>query len=148
LPMRKVKSGRILAVDYGRKRVGLAWSDEMRVVVSPLKAYNNDENLLNKLVSLITENNVTEVVFGIPLRMSGEEGELAEEIKNFAEELSNKLPKIAICFFDESLTSKDAEALFKSKHGRYPVEKRDKYIIDSYSAAILLEEYLRKDENF
>lgn len=148
MPMRKERCGRVLAVDYGKKRVGLAWSDEMRLIVTPLIAYDNDETLMQKLVSLIVKNNITEIVFGLPIRMSGEEGELAEEIRRFANELSTKFPSIVIEFFDESLTSKDAEALFRSKHGRPPVGKKDKYLVDSYSAAILLEEFLKKDEAF
>lgn len=148
MPMKKERFGRVLAVDYGKKRVGLAWSDEMRLVVTPLKAFDNDETLMQRLISLIKENNVTEVVFGIPIRMSGEEGEIAEEIREFAHELSKRVPGVVVDFFDESLTSKDAETLFRAKHGRHPVGKKDKYLVDSYSAAILLEEFLRRDEDF
>lgn len=142
------KSGRILSIDYGEKRVGLAWCDELRLVITPLKALDNDADLLKNIQKIIIENGIKEVLIGIPRRMSGEEGPLAQKIKDFADELKENIPDLVIIFWDESYTSKEAEKIFYEKFGHHATKVKDKYLIDSYSAAILLDEYLQSYEDF
>ncbi len=142
------KSGRILSVDYGEKRVGLAWCDELRVVVTPLKALHNDANLLENIQKIIAENGIKEVLIGIPRRMDGEEGQLAQKVRDFGKQLKELIPDLVITYWDESYTSKEAEKIFYKKFGRHAIKLEDKYLIDSYSAAILLDEYLKSYEDF
>ncbi|HOP32417.1 MAG TPA: Holliday junction resolvase RuvX [Candidatus Hydrothermia bacterium] len=135
-------SRRVLAIDYGRKRVGLAWSDELGVIASPIDALDNDKHLVKKVVSFIIDNEIEKVVVGIPLKMSGDEGELSQEIRDFVNSLRNELKGVEFVFIDESLTSKDAEKIYFEKFRRFPKTHSEKYVIDSYAAAIILQEYL------
>jgi putative Holliday junction resolvase len=133
---------RILAIDYGRKRIGLARSDELCTIAIPLEALNNSNSTVEHILRIVREMGIKKILMGIPFRVSGEEGELAEEIREFARCLKEKLQSVEIIFWDESLTSKEAEKIFIQKHKRRPVKQRDKKVIDSYAAAIMLEEYL------
>ncbi|MGB9823627.1 MAG: Holliday junction resolvase RuvX [Candidatus Hydrothermia bacterium] len=133
---------RILAIDYGRKRIGLARSDELCTIAIPLEALDNSNSTLEQIVKIVKETGIKKILIGIPRRISGEEGELAEEIREFARSLEEKLQSVKIIFWDESLTSKEAEKIFIQKYKRLPVRQRDKKVVDSYAAAIMLEEYL------
>lgn len=94
-------SRRVLAINYGRKRVGLAWSDELGVIASPIDALDNNKHLVKKVVSFIIDNEIEKVVVGIPLKMSGDEGELSQEIKDFVNSLRNELKGVEFVFIDE-----------------------------------------------
>lgn len=121
--------------------MGIAVSDELQVIAKPLKALDNDNFLLERVVSIIKEYNVGKVVVGLPVRMGGGTSDLVRDIEVFVENLRREV-NVDIVFWDESYTSKDAESLFMERFKRPPVKKKDKYVIDSYSAALLLQEYL------
>ncbi len=140
-------SDRILAIDYGKKRVGIAWSDELKIIATPLNALDNDGLLVEKVEKLIKENGIKRVIVGIPVRMGGAKSELVKEIRNFVENLRMKVPGTDFIFFDESYTSKEAERIFIEKYGKPAVRRKDKYLIDSYSAALILQQFLDSMEN-
>ncbi len=145
-PLWKGMCKRVLSIDYGRKRVGLARTDELCIIAVPMEPIDNTPELVGKIIDIVYEMNIEKIIIGIPKRMGGEEGELASEIKEFAGKLQSHLPQIGIIFWDESLTSKDAEKIFVEKFKRLPLKKKDKGIIDSYSAAIILQEYLESGD--
>jgi putative holliday junction resolvase len=132
--------GRVLAIDMGSKRVGLAVSDELRLTVRTLQALPRTpwKRLLSSLAELCEQFDVRSIVLGLPLRLDGTEGDAAQEVRRVARnlELSLKLP---LFFQDERLTSKDAEATLRER-GLKGVEISDR--IDSEAASIILSDFL------
>ncbi|HKQ52173.1 MAG TPA: Holliday junction resolvase RuvX [Pyrinomonadaceae bacterium] len=132
--------GRVLAIDMGSKRVGLALSDELRLSVRTLKALPRTpwKRLLNSLAGLCEEFDVRMIVMGLPLRLDGVEGDAAQESRRLARNLELTL-NIPVSLQDERLTSKAAESSLREKgvHGRQISES-----VDSEAAAIILKDYL------
>jgi putative Holliday junction resolvase len=138
-------SGRVLALDMGAKRVGVAVSDEMRLSVRPLAALRgtNWKQLVKALSELCEEFDVRQVVLGLPLRLDGVEGDAATEVRRVARKLELSL-RLPIDFQDERLTSKVAESALR----REGLREREVFAnADSEAAAIILRDYLsRSDE--
>ena len=131
---------RILAVDYGEKRIGLAISDELGISASPLMTLTkkNNEDAVNQIALIVSRFRVAKVVFGLPRRTDGKEGEMERRVKAFAEKLRRKV-KVPIVFFDERFTTRIAEqVLLEADLSR---QKR-KQIRDRLAAVILLQNYL------
>lgn len=135
-------AGRLLALDLGAKRVGVAVSDELRLTVRPLEALprTNWKKLLRDVSELCQRFDVRRVVLGLPLRLDGAEGEAATDARRAARnlELSLKLP---VSLQDERLTSKEAEAELR---GRGFSEREVKARVDSAAAVIILRDYLER----
>ena len=134
--------GRVLALDLGAKRVGVAVSDELRLTVRPLKALRgtNWKQLLRALGELCVEFDVREVVLGLPLRLDGCEGDAAREVRNVARKLELSL-RLPVAFQDERLTSKAAESALR----REGMDEREVLSnADSVAAAIILTDYLSR----
>src|SRR5579864_437160 len=95
-------SGRIMAIDYGRKRLGLALSDELGLTSQPLTTLprTNRRDDLRRLRLLARENKVRQIVVGLPLRLDGTAGEMAEEVKRFATRITKELG-LPVKMFDE-----------------------------------------------
>ena len=132
--------GRVLAIDIGSKRVGLAISDEMRLSVRTLPALPRTpwKRLLVSLADLCEKFDVKSIVLGLPLRLDGSEGDAAHEARRIARnlELSLKLP---LFLQDERLTSKDAETALRADGLNVAeVAKR----VDSEAASIILCDFL------
>jgi putative Holliday junction resolvase len=134
------KRGRVLALDIGAKRVGVAVSDEMRLTVRPLAALRgtNWKQLVKALSELCEEFDVRQVVLGLPLRLDGDEGDAAAEVRRVARKLELTL-NLPVSFQDERLTSKTAEAALR-REGLGEREILAK--ADSEAAAIILRDYL------
>ena len=135
---------RVLAIDYGDVRIGLAQSDLMQLIASPLEVIPNKsmEESAKTISGIIANNDVETVVIGLPLNMDGTEGLRAEVTRNFAEVLS-KLTSAKIVFQDERLSSVEAEDILIEANVRR--EKRKK-IIDKVAACLILESYLSRKE--
>jgi putative Holliday junction resolvase len=134
--------GRVLALDIGAKRVGVAVSDEMRLSVRPLAALRgtNWKRLVKALSELCEEFDVREVVLGLPLRLDGSEGDAAKEVRGVARKLELTL-RIPVGFQDERLTSKTAEAALR----REGLGEREVLAnADSEAAAIILRDFLAR----
>ena len=132
--------GRILALDIGAKRIGVAISDEMRLTVRTLKALSrtNWKQLVKDLSALCEEFDVRRVVLGLPLRKDGCEGDAALEIRNVARKLELSL-HLPVSLQDERFTSKTAEAALR----REGLSEREVFAnADSEAAAIILRDYL------
>jgi putative Holliday junction resolvase len=132
--------GRVLAIDIGAKRVGVAVSDEMRLSVRPLPTIQRTswKRLLNSLARLCKTFDVRMIVLGLPLRLDGQEGDAALEVRRVARnlELSLKLP---LFLQDERFTSKIAEDSLRQQ-GFQGVEISQR--IDGEAASIILSDYL------
>ena len=132
--------GRVLAIDIGSKRVGLAISDEMRLSVRTLPALPRTswKRLLGSLADLCEKFDVRSIVLGLPLRLDGSEGDAALEARRVGRnlELSLKLP---LFLQDERLTSKTAESSLRSR-GLDVSEVAER--VDSEAALIILSDFI------
>jgi putative holliday junction resolvase len=131
---------RILAVDYGRKRIGLALSDELCLIARPLATLVrvNCRKDLKRLREICREHQVKQVIVGQPLHMTGELSPLAEEAARFAARLG-KEAGLPVELVDERLTTWEAKSIV-SETGRGP--RRGAAPIDDVAAAVFLREYL------
>jgi len=136
---------RILALDYGRRRIGAAVTDPLRITaqsLKPLHIKNQNEGIAG-IMKLIDEYGKMEVVLGLPLDKNGLEGEMAKEVKDFGDKL-NDAAGIEVNYFDERFTSVQAERTLiemgiKTGH--------NKSKIDTMSAVFLLQTYLERINN-
>ena len=131
--------GRILGIDYGDVRVGLALSDTTKLIASPFKTIKNInlKLLISELSQIIIEKNVDSIVLGLPIGMKGQDTHQTVKVKDFANSLS--IFTIPIFFEDERLSSVEAEkslALQKVKI------RNNKEMIDQRAAAIILQKFL------
>src|SRR3954466_15855705 len=106
------KQNRILALDVGSRRIGLAVSDALGITAQPLETLNrtNKRADIAELKKIIHQHHVTELVLGNPLNMSGEPGSQAEKVAAFAEELRTRL-NLPVHLWDERLTSTEAHRI-------------------------------------
>jgi putative Holliday junction resolvase len=141
----KRAGGRILAIDYGRRRLGLALSDELGLLARPLATLErtNRRGDLAKLSRIAAENAVARVVVGLPLRLDGTAGEMAEEARAFALKLA-RAAGVGVELVDERLTSWEAE---ESLPGGKSAAAKRRGAIDQRAAVLILEEYLRRGSN-
>lgn len=140
---------RILAVDYGDVRIGLAQTDLMQMIASPVTTIQNKgmEESATEIAEYAKNNDVETIVLGLPLNMDGTEGVRVEVTRAFANILQSKVPNIKIAFQDERLSSSEAEDMLIEANVRR--EKR-KQMLDKLSACIILESYMsnKKGENY
>jgi len=131
---------RILGIDYGHRRLGIAVSDDEKILASPLPVYSRcslDVDLAF-LIGIVKENEVERVVVGLPRNMNGSIGKMAKEALSFAWKLRRKI-NIPISTFDERMTSVEAErVLVETNLSR----KRRKGLRDSMAAVLILQGYL------
>ena len=132
--------GRVLAIDMGSKRVGLAVSDELRLTIRTLPPLPRTpwKRLLSSLAELCERFDVRSIVLGLPLRLDGTEGDAALEVRRVARNLQLSL-KLPLFFQDERLTSREAESSLRER-GLRAVEISDR--IDSEAASIILSDFL------
>lgn len=133
---------KVLAIDHGKKRVGVALSDPTRTHAFPLEAVPGKDRhkLLVRLQAIVAENDVGEVVVGLPLSMSGEIGSQARKVQDFAERLENKLGgEVAVVLWDERLSSRQAD------RGRGGADSKDG-MRDMMAAVVILQSYLDRKE--
>ena len=131
---------RILAIDYGDVRVGLALSDLTCTIAQPFKTINYDDmdHLINQLSEIINEKQVNKVVVGIPYNMKGDDTQQTTKVREFVSILEQKLG-YEIIFIDERLTSSEAEKFMHQMDIKTGFNK-DK--IDKIAASIILQEYI------
>jgi putative holliday junction resolvase len=133
-------SGRILALDVGKKRIGLALSDPMGITAQglPNLVRTNKRTDLAELARLAAEHEVTLFLIGNPLNMRGDEGRQAQWVRELADALSARTG-VAVRLWDERLTTVEAGRVLRSSG--IGIEKRAR-AIDRLSAVILLQSYL------
>ncbi len=132
---------RILGIDYGRKRVGLAVSDDLEWSARPLRILGNTPNLLSKLEDICTEYNIKKIVLGMPHSEKYKDAENA--VNHFALDLKGHMD-IEVVFQDETNSSIYARTYLRTT-GMSPQKIKEK--LDMYAAQKILEDYLkRKDQ--
>lgn len=136
------KSARILAIDYGAKRTGLAVTDPLQIIASGLTTVPTSE-LFSFLANYFQQEGVSKIIIGMPKRLNNEPSEIAEEIQQFIDAFQKKHPDISIETLDERFTSKIA---FQSMidGGMKKKQRQNKGLVDEIAATILLQDYLTR----
>lgn len=129
---------RILGVDHGDVRIGIAMSDETAFLASPLTTVQNSKRAADEIAALITENHVEKVVIGLPLNMDGSAGPAAEKVRKFAAKLAKKTD-VPILESDERLTTVTAH--HNLREAGLDGKKR-KGVVDMAAAQIILQDWL------
>ena len=132
--------GRILAIDYGTKRTGIAVTDPLRIVPGGLKTVATHE-LQAFLADYMSREQVDIIVMGYPTNMNGEDSASMKQIRPFTEKLKKLYPDKKVVMFDERFTSVIAQrAILDSGIGR--MARRNKALVDEVSATIILESFM------
>ena len=131
---------RILALDHGTKRIGVALSDELGWTAQPLETFERRtlERDIAHIQDLVRTHEVGQVLLGLPLRLNGEEGPAVQAVHEFVARLGEALP-VPIVTWDERMTTKAAEELLIAADVS---RKKRKGVVDRVAAAILLQSYL------
>jgi putative holliday junction resolvase len=137
-----VLRGRILAVDYGKKNIGLAYCDELGLTVQPLPSIPNDgpKDFLKKLRTTIHTMDIRELVLGIPINMDGSRGDSVLRMEQLMATLKAKL-EITLSGIDERLSTVEAMEFWRNMNRRQQKRYRT---VDSLAAAFILERYLKE----
>lgn len=132
--------GRILGIDYGHVRMGLALTDPMKIIASAYKTLDvtSDVNTLKELEEIIKEEDVEKILLGIPMGLSGKKTKKTIEVEEFAEKLKTLGKEIV--YWDESFSSVQAHQVLH-KMGKKTGNNKKK--IDMIAAAIVLQDYLK-----
>jgi putative holliday junction resolvase len=136
-------TGRILAIDYGLRRIGVAVSDPTRTIASPLTTLLRREGKRPPWVELrrlVEEQEATEFLVGLPVELSGEEGEWAREVRAFGDDLARRFG-LPVHWVDERMSSVMAERAVRGS-GLKRSQREEKGRVDAAAAAILLQQYL------
>ncbi len=138
--------GRILSIDYGQKKSGIAVTDSLQIIANGLDTVASGE-LIDYLKDYFSKEEVELVIIGYALDLKGEEGESMQYINPFVNRFKKVFPDIPIEWVDERFTSKLAfQAMIDG--GLKKKARRNKKLIDRMSAVIILQSYLEKKRNF
>lgn len=133
--------GRILAIDYGQKRTGLAVTDPLRITANPLLTVPT-EQLTDWLRDYLNNNVVDEVVIGHPTQLNGQESDSMRYIRPFVRRFRQVFPDVPLTEYDERFTSTLAHRAMIAG-GMKKMQRRDKAVVDKIAACILLEDFLQ-----
>lgn len=148
-------NGSILSIDYGGERIGLAIADANVRMAQPLNTMDriNRNEDMRRLRELVRDHGVKQIVVGLPLKLDGTRGEMAEEAERFARRVQKQIG-VPVELVDERLTSWEAERLLEEMQGRFlHAEKSgsgkrkklpERPTVDAVAAAVILKEYLER----
>jgi len=132
--------GRILAIDYGTKRVGVAETDDFQIIASPVDTIHSSK-IVKWIVNYAKKHELDVVVVGEPKTLSNEETDSSKVINEFAVHIGRKLPGVRIERVDERFTSKLAKQAI-SISGLSKKKRESKELVDAISATIILQSYM------
>jgi putative holliday junction resolvase len=132
--------GRVLAIDNGTKRVGLALSDELRITGQPYRTLEpkNQDDLLGQLKDIIASENISEIIIGLPRRLDGSTGDMGKKAKELATKIRESFP-VKVKLWDERFSTHAAERMLLEGDVR---RKKRRQVIDKTAAAWILQGYL------
>jgi putative Holliday junction resolvase len=132
--------GRLLAIDYGKKRTGIAVSDPLQIIANGLTTVKTSE-IFDFLQDYLQKEEVTTIVVGLPKQMSGEMSENMQRVEVFVNKLRQRYPSIPIEYYDERFSSKMAhQAMIDG--GLKKKARQNKALVDEISATIILQGYM------
>lgn len=131
---------KIMALDIGTKRIGVALSDFLQVIATGNCVVDRmpENDAIEKIKKIATENKVEKIIIGVPYNMDGTQGAQAQDCLDFAEHFKNHFE---VFFEDERLTSDLAEENLRNRNVNY---RKDKGLVDIESACIILEQYMSR----
>lgn len=130
---------RLLGIDHGDSRIGLSISDELASFAHPYRTLQRDKRVFHEISQIVERERITGIVIGLPKNMDGTLGQSAAKAKAFGGELALVIPAINILFWDERLTTMEAQ---RALHAAGKNAKQSKKMIDQVAAKILLQNYL------
>ena len=133
----------ILGIDFGRARIGLAISDELRLLAHPLETLPANKDAMKKITEIIRERKIDKVVVGVPRHMSGHIGEAAKEALEFATRLGAQI-SCPVETWDERLTTVAAERALRAAGKK---ARKTRNIVDQVAAQMILQSYLDRERN-
>ena len=137
----KDSTERILAIDYGEKRIGIAISDPLRMFAIPLITIQNDSKFWINIKKIFSEYVIVKVVLGYPIKEDGSESRISSLVKQFGDQVEKKI-KLKVEYVDERYSSEIAwEHIVESVPSKK--KRRNKSLVDMNAAAVILEDYLK-----
>jgi putative Holliday junction resolvase len=135
------RSSRVLGVDVGTARVGLALSDPTGTLASPLETLRRAKNKsdIDRLAALVVEHEVTEVVVGEPVHLSGASGASAQDASDYAQELADRIPDVPVILIDERLSTVTAASHLRESGID---SRKQRPVIDQAAAVVILQQFL------
>jgi len=131
---------RMLGIDYGTRRIGLALSDPLGIIATPLETIANDNAAVERIAAIVDRERTTTVVVGMPFNLKGEKAKKAVEVETFVA-LLGKHVRAEIILWDERFTSTIAQQTLRTM-GAKKKDRQKKSTIDSMAAAIILQSFL------
>ena len=131
---------RILAIDYGTKRCGLAVTDPLQITVNGLETVHADE-LLDFLERYLAQEPVETIVVGEPLHPDGQPAQIHHLVVGLVRKLKKLFPEVEVILHDERFTSEDAKLVIRQSGARQK-KRRDKTLVDKVSATLILKDYM------
>lgn len=136
---------KIVAIDYGTKRVGVAATDDLQIIASGLTTVHSSE-IVAFLEKYLSQNKVEAIVVGLPKNLNNEDADSTKEVEKFITHISRKFNSVKIESIDERFSSKMASlAILQS--GLKKKQRQNKALVDEVSATILLQDYLQQKAN-
>lgn len=141
MPVKGTEVARILSIDYGKKRTGLAVTDPLQIIAGGLATVSTSE-LFDYLQAYVAREAVERIVIGEPRQPNGQPSENFQRVQQFVNRWRNAMPQIPIEFYDERFTSVLAHQAMLDG-GLRKKARQDKALVDEISATIILEDYMR-----
>lgn len=136
--------GQIMAIDYGKKRTGIAVTDDMQIIASGLDTVET-ARIFEFLKKYFSENQVESIVVGLPIDLRGNMSEVEADIQKFIKNFRKEYPQIPVSRLDERFTSKIA-SLYISQSAKTRKERQSKALIDKVSATLILQNFLEQKQ--
>ncbi len=131
---------RILSIDYGGKRTGIAVTDPLQIIASPLETVETAK-IFDFLSDYFFTEEVERIIVGEPTKLDGSDGDMMPRIRQFIEKINKLYPDIPVDLQDERYTSQDAKKIILAS-GIKKMKRRDKSLVDKISASIILTEWM------
>lgn len=129
-----------IGIDFGLKRTGIAITDELRIIASPLDVVESSK-LMDYLVQLTSREKIELFVLGYPTRLDGSDSHVTENVRILKLEIEKTFPTIQVVFQDERFSSSESKRVIHSVGNKK--QQKNKGLVDKISAAIILQDYLR-----
>lgn len=134
--------GRILAIDYGKKRTGLAVTDPLRIIANGLATIPTSD-IFDYLTQYVAKVSVDQLVIGKPIQPNGQPSENLARVENFVNRWRKLHPEMPIDYYDERFTSVIAHQAMIAGGVKKKTRREDKGLVDEISATIILQDYMR-----
>ena len=134
--------GRILAIDYGKKRTGLAVTDPLRIIANGLATIPTSD-IFDYLTQYVAKESVNQLVIGKPIQPNGQPSENLSRVENFVNRWRKLHPEMPIDYYDERFTSVIAHQAMIAGGVKKKTRREDKGLVDEISATIILQDYMR-----